>query len=77
MRIKSKNINTDYDRETKIGEFIEYDGRLLECIHDESFDACKGCYFYKEGCILPTQGGYEMHRCFNRKDNKFVIFKEI
>ena len=77
MRIKSKNINTDYDRETKIGEFIEYDGRLLECIHDESFDACKGCYFYQESCILPIKGIHEMHRCFNRKDKKFVIFKEV
>lgn len=77
MRIKSKNINTDYDRETKIGEFIEYDGRLLECICDKSFNACKGCYFNKERCILPVQEGYEMHRCFNRKDGEFVIFKEV
>lgn len=77
MKIRYRNINMDYDRETKIGEFIEYDGRLLECICDESFNACKRCYFNKERCILPAQGGYEMHRCFNRKDNEFVIFKEV
>lgn len=77
MRIKSKNINTDYDRETKIGEFIEYDGRLLECVHDEAFDACKECYFHRGKCILPPQEGYAMHKCFNRKDGKFVIFKEV
>lgn len=77
MKIKYRNININYDRETKIGEFIEYDGRLLECICDKSFNACKGCYFNKERCILPAQEGYAMHKCFNRKDGEFVIFKEV
>lgn len=77
MKIRCRNINIDYDRETKIGEFIEYDGRLLECIHDESFNACKNCYFYREeGCILPAEG-YKCFKCFNRKDNKFVYYKEV
>lgn len=77
MKIRYRSINMDYDRETKIGEFIEYDGRLLECICDESFNACKGCYFNKERCILPAREGYAMHKCFNRKDSRFIIFKEV
>lgn len=30
----------------------------------------------KKGCILPAEG-YKCFKCFNRKDNKLVYYKEV
>lgn len=81
MKIKhKKNINEDLDKETKIGEMVKCNDVLLECVKDDEvdeFDSCKNCYFYREeGCILPAEG-YKCFKCFNRKDNKFVYYKEV
>lgn len=78
MKIKHKrNINEDLDKETKIGEMVKYNDVLLECVKDDGFDSCKNCYFHREEeCILQVER-YKCFKCFNRKDNKFVYYKEV
>lgn len=57
--------------ERPIGEKFKFEGRTLEVVES---DSCKGCVFdvyfcYKKYSIVG--------RCYFRKDNKSVIFKEV
>lgn len=57
--------------ERKVGEIFDYKGKKLQVV--EQFD-CKDCVFDIYFCRrTPSIVG----RCYDRKDGKSVIFKEV
>ena len=65
--------------ERQIGEIFDFDGVKLEVVEAKDND-CTGCYFFYErtacsfSCVRNTIG---FCNPFFRKDNTYVIFKEI